>query len=61
VPTCSANTNNPDCEGKNSRVAASFKGRLSYADSSQLAISFLAMTLSDVVQTNGKQLTEWCP
>jgi hypothetical protein len=39
--TFSAKIKSSDCELKNSNVVASFKGRLSYAASSQLAISFL--------------------
>jgi hypothetical protein len=39
--TCCANLRRSDGDVKNRSVAASFSGRLSYAASSQLAISFL--------------------
>lgn len=45
-PTCCANETSSLWLLKNNRVAASFNGRLSYAVSSQLAISFLYKMLN---------------
>ena len=50
--TCLAKFNTSDCDLKKSSVAASLSGRLSYAASSQLAISFLSRQASACRQTD---------
>lgn len=55
IHTCCAKVISSDWLWKKSKVAASFSGRLSYAASSQLAISFLNQTNKGTITSASAQ------